>query len=85
MKENNTIPLIVGCNYHTTWQSDKAMRFILKGFDKRSATLTTRTTGKEFKTSIEDLVFINTWYNIKKAKDILKDQLSIVNKIEVKL
>lgn len=50
--------IVIGCNYHTKWQSHKAMRFVLKEINGNTAILTTRTTGKTFKTNISDLIFI---------------------------
>lgn len=62
------ITLIVGCNYHTTWQSNKAMRFVLVKVEGGKATLKTRTTGKEFTTNVSDLIFIQTKHNKEKGK-----------------
>lgn len=58
----------IGCNYHTTWQSDKAMRFILVEIKDNKARLQTRNTKKDFWTDIEDLIFIQTKHNINKSK-----------------
>jgi hypothetical protein len=62
--------LVIGCNYHTKWQKHKAMRFVLWEINGEKALLKTRTTGKSFWTNVDDLVFIETEYNKKKA-DIL--------------
>ena len=67
--------LIIGCNYHTTWQSDKRMRFVLKKVNGDKALLTTRITKKEFWTNVSDLIFIETNYNINKAVEIYKNSL----------
>lgn len=59
--------IVIGCNYHTTWQSNKAMRFVLSELKDGKARLTTRNSKKDFWTKIEDLIFINTPYNHAKA------------------
>lgn len=74
-------PMVIGCNYHTTWQSDKAMRFILVGVNKHEAILTTRSNRKEFKTNVEDLIFICTRHNISKAASLLQHQHNLLNSI----
>lgn len=58
----------IGCNYHTTWQLNKAMRFILVEMKDNKARLQTRNTKKDFWTNIEDLIFIQTKHNINKSK-----------------
>lgn len=63
--------LIIGCNYHTTWQSHKAMRFILKEIKGDKARLETRNTKKSFWTNTSDLIFIETNHNRNKAKKLL--------------
>lgn len=60
----------VGCNYHTKWQSNKAMRFVLKEIKGNQARLATRTTGKDFWTNINDLIFITSRHNIEKAEKL---------------
>lgn len=60
----------VGCNYHTTWQSDKRMRFVLKEVKDGKARLATRTTRKDFWCNVSDLIFIETGYNKGKAKQL---------------
>jgi hypothetical protein len=64
--------LVVGCNYHVSWQSNKAMRFVLKQIDGSRALLGTRTTNKLFWTDTKDLIEINTKHNKLKKKEILK-------------
>ena len=59
--------IVVGCNYHTTWQKHKGMRFVLEEVRDDKARLTTRNTGKDFWTKVDDLIFIMTDYNISKA------------------
>ena len=61
--------LIIGCNYHTTWQRIKGMRFVLKSISEDGLTcvLYTRKTEKEFTTSTDSLIFIDTSYNKDKA------------------
>ena len=58
----------IGCNYHTTWQSDHRMRFVLAEVKDDKARLQTRHTKKDFWTNIEDLIFIQTKHNINKSK-----------------
>jgi hypothetical protein len=60
--------LVNGCNYHTTWQSIPGMRFVLVSFNDRMAVLRTRTTHKVFTTLIENLIFIESDHNIRKAE-----------------
>ena len=62
--------IILGCNYHTKWQSNKAMRFVLKEVKGDKARLATRRSGKNFWTNISDLIFIDTKYNINKSNQI---------------
>ena len=50
--------LIVGCNYHTTWQSHSAMRFVLIEIKGDKARLKTRASKKDFWTDVKDLIFI---------------------------
>ena len=64
--------LVIGCNYHTTWQSHRNMRFVLKEIKGDKAMLITRNTNKSFWTNASDLIFIETTYNKHKAKEILK-------------
>lgn len=61
-------PIIVGCNYHTKWQSDKRMRFVLDEIKGERVRLKTRKTKKNFWTNKSDLIFIQSRYNISKAK-----------------
>jgi len=65
--------LVIGCNYHTKWQSHKAMRFVLAEIKNDKARLITRNTNKSFWTKIDDLIFIDTKYNIEKSKKIIKN------------
>lgn len=60
--------IVVGCNYHTKWQKNPAMRFVLKEIKKDKARLITRKTGRDFWTNIADLIFIMSKHNIDKAK-----------------
>ena len=64
--------LIIGCNYHTTWQKEKGMRFVLREIKGDKARLSTRRTGKNFWTNVSDLIFIETECNIAKAKRLKK-------------
>jgi hypothetical protein len=67
-------PIIIGCNYHTTWQSHKAMRFVLAEIKGDKARLYTRRTKKIFWTNVSDLIFIKTICNINKAKKLLNEK-----------
>ena len=65
-------PLIEGCNYHTTWQSNKRMRFVLDMvLDNGRVVLKTRNTKRRFSTNADDLIFIKTDHNCIKAKRLL--------------
>ena len=66
--------LIVGCNYHTTWQSHSAMRFVLVEVKGDKARLKTRASRKDFWTDIKDLIFIDTNYNRNKGKRLSDDR-----------
>lgn len=59
-------PICVGCNYHTTWQTNKDMRFVLNKVEGNSCWLRTRTTGKHFTTLTKELKFIQTKHNYAK-------------------
>ena len=72
--------IVVGCNYHTKWQSKKSMRFVLVEVKGNRARLKTRNTEKDFWTNIDDLIFIESDWNKKKA-DILS--LSEHSKISI--
>jgi hypothetical protein len=65
--------LIIGCNYHTKWQPDKRMRFILKSVSGETATITTRYGKKNIETNVSDLIFIMTDHNKAKAIRLTKD------------
>jgi hypothetical protein len=62
--------IVVGCNYHTKWQSVKSMRFVLAEVKDNKARLVTRNTKKDFWTNIDDLIFITTKHNIQKANQL---------------
>lgn len=72
MEEEN--PIVVGCNYHTTWQSHRNMRFILESVDGENAILTTRTSRNHIPCKVSDLIFIQSKHNTNKAT-ILKTKL----------
>ena len=63
-------PIIIGCNYHTSWQSNSKMRFILTKVIGDKAQLSTRMTHKEFLTDVSDLIYIHTKYNNRKAREL---------------
>ena len=60
--------LVIGCNYHTTWQSHPAMRFVLVEVKDDKARLKTRASRKDFWTDVKYLIFIDTNYNRNKGK-----------------
>ena len=62
--------IVIGCNYHTTWQSHKRMRFVLTEIKGTKARLQTRNSRKDFLTNIDDLIFIETGYNKQKAREL---------------
>ena len=66
-------PIIVGCNYHATWQSHKGMRFVLAEVKGKEANLKTRQSKKDFWTGIETIIFIDTIHNKEKALKLLKE------------
>ena len=73
LQNSNGNPLVIGCNYHTTWQSNKKMRFVLTDIIQSTngglkAVLKTRTTLNMFTANLDDLIFINTKHNIEKSK-----------------
>jgi hypothetical protein len=63
--------LVLGCNYHLTWQSHKQMRFVLDDILHNKASMITRTSHKRFITNVDDLIFIKTRYNELKARELL--------------
>lgn len=65
-----TNPIIIGCNYHTVWQSNKSMRFVLIEIYNDKAKLMTRTSRKNFWTNVSDLIYIHTNHNNKKAREL---------------
>jgi hypothetical protein len=71
-ENTNGEPIVIGCNYHTTWQSHKDMRFILSDMmyknGKLRAVLKTRRTKNMFTSDLDDLIFITTKHNIQKSK-----------------
>lgn len=64
--------LVIGCNYHTKWQSNKAMRFVLAEIKDDKARLYTRRTKRSFWTNVSDLIFIETDHNKSKAERLNK-------------
>ena len=60
----------IGCNYHTKWQKNKAMRFVLKEIKGDKARLVTRRSRADFWTNVSDLIFIETKYNKSKANKL---------------
>ncbi len=69
-------PIQPGCNYHTTWQRDPRMRFVLDRIKGEMAQLSTRTTGKVFWTKLDTLIFIDTAYNWAKLHRLEKENKS---------
>lgn len=76
LKNKSGHPLIEGCNYHTTWQSHCAMRFVLDTVSGDNVLLRTRTTAKIFNAKADDLIYIITKHNNDKAKRIISHELS---------
>lgn len=72
-KNSKGEPIVLGCNYHTTWQKFKSMRFVLHSvnWDRGTAILITRRTKKTFSTKMDDLVFIDTKNNRYKADRLM--------------
>ena len=62
--------IVIGCNYHTTWQSYKQMRFVLAEVKGEKARLQTRTSHKDFWTDLKDLIFIDSGHNRRKASEL---------------
>ncbi|MDA3818508.1 MAG: hypothetical protein PF486_14090 [Prolixibacteraceae bacterium] len=80
-KKNGNLPifsvtgslLVIGCNYHTTWQKHRNMRFVLTELKGDKARLQTRKTGCDFWTDTKDLIWIDTNHNNNKAKEYLNE------------
>lgn len=72
--------LVVGCNYHTRWQTKRGMRFVLAEIEGTRARLITRETKKDFWTNVEDLIFIETEHNIYKADKIMRKRQPTMNR-----
>jgi hypothetical protein len=70
LKNSNDQKIVIGCNYHTTWQSNSQMRFVLTEVAGERARLQTRSSGKDFWTDLKDLIFIRSGYNIDKSKEL---------------
>lgn len=66
--------IVIGCNYHTTWQKDPRMRFVLAEVKDNRAKLKTRRTRREFWTDLKDLIFIETNHNKNKADLLTKGE-----------
>jgi hypothetical protein len=62
--------LVIGCNYHTTWQSHRSMRFVLTEIKDTKARLQTRNSRKDFWTNVDDLIFIESGHNKQKARKL---------------
>ena len=66
--------IVVGCNYHTTWQAHPGMRFVLKSVQGDTAILITRRSKKTITTHVDSLIFIMTDYNKSKAIDLIRER-----------
>jgi len=67
--------LIIGCAYHTVWQSNKGYQFILAEVKGEKALLRTKNIKKEpFWTNASDLIFINTPHDLHKAKQLTAER-----------
>lgn len=73
---NETI-IQIDCNYHTKWQNNSKMRFVLQEVDGNRAKLGTRNTNKSFWTNLSDLIFIETPCNTRKLKDLQEGKIEI--------
>lgn len=62
--------IVVGCNYHTTWQSKRGMRFILDNVIGKKGKLITRNTDASFWVNLNELIFIQSTHNYQKAKKL---------------
>jgi hypothetical protein len=71
--------LVIGCNYHTTWQSHPGMRFVLIELKGDKAKLKTRNTRRSFWTNVSDLIFIDTAFNNRKAERLINEKKSYIN------
>lgn len=60
-------PIVPGCSYKTSWQKEEGMHFILVETRGGRARLKTKTTNKDFWTSTNDLIFIQSLSNNKKV------------------
>jgi hypothetical protein len=69
--------IVVGCNYHTSWQNNPSMRFVLLEIYGNKARLATRTTRKDFWTNVDDLIFIQSKHNERKGKRLMKQDKKI--------
>ena len=65
---NKGVLLVIGANYHTTWQTHKGMRFVLHEINGNKVMLKTRTTNKCFECNSNDLLLITSSYNLSKIK-----------------
>lgn len=74
--------IVVGCNYHVKWQSNKAMRFVLGAVENGYAMLYTRKSNKCIWTKLSDLIFIETDYNIAKANRLEEREQKIAEMID---
>lgn len=67
--------LIIGCAYHTTWQSNKGYCFILSDIKDGKALLRTKNIKKQpFWTDVSSLIFIETPHNLHKAKSLTAER-----------
>ncbi len=76
--------IVIGCNYHTAWQRNKSMRFVLVEIKNDKARLQTRNTEKDFWTNIADLIFIESDYNKKKAETLSAISQNIPDWVNIK-
>ena len=64
--------IVLGCNYHFKGQSNSRMRFVLTEVKGERARLQTRTTNSDFWVDLDDLLFINSEHNMRKALKLRK-------------
>jgi len=70
LRNINNQRIVIGCNYHTIWQSKGNMRFVLTEVKGEKARLQTRASRKDFWTDLKDLIFIPSSYNLEKSREL---------------
>lgn len=74
-KNKRNQDIVIGTNYHTTWQSSTSMRWILLYCKKKNglwyAMLGTRGSNKVVWTNMDDLISIKSVHNKNKKKEYI--------------